>query len=440
MPSTRCSGKWLHRLFLDVSWCGFLALLLALPAAEAAAVGAPDPKGETRQSAAQLRAYLPVLLRHALFDLERERVNSLRRIRQLYQGYEESGDVSAAQISEMEKELLQVRIRRLRAEAAYEDALEQFKLRFDLPVERLRKMDEEALLPLVRHVRRFEEATTDLHVAISELKKIGDAVQPPKSREHIRRVFTASALVKDTRFRTEAVRRWADWERLSAADLRDRLSKTREEQRKLLASRDDLELRNQKVPEALLTQLADARREIDLARVEESLRVLEGPLQKGGRERFSRPVIDCASQLLMEAYTERFALAHSAWPALPPVRLKGVDLLTADKEQAERIATATLKGPAAVAARAKVRQLRTLASIHGHQQRLFEICFLRVESILDDLSRAKASPEAAIGRQLSALRSLHKAKAQLFTNWVDYQVARLDFYSDLQQTPPEGTK
>jgi hypothetical protein len=113
-----------------------------------------------------------------------------------------------------------------------------------------------------------------------------------------------------------------------------------------------------------------------------------------------------------------------------------------------------------LAGKKKVRQLRMLAKSYQIQPRLFALAFLRREIIRDaqympppsaplplppagQILSISLTPPSTMDnsafetpRVIDAHRSLSRAKQQLLQSWIDYQMVRLDLYSDLGLSPP----
>ncbi|MDW8243988.1 MAG: TolC family protein [Thermogemmata sp.] len=90
--------------------------------------------------------------------------------------------------------------------------------------------------------------------------------------------------------------------------------------------------------------------------------------------------------------------------------------------------------------RADIRQLRTLAELYRIQQRVVELAYSQVDNAQAVLlqppdPQARADPGSAAALTLQVLQtqsSLLSAQNQLFTLWVSYLTARMQFYLDLE--------
>src|SRR5262245_49530465 len=220
---------WRIELTKDTVSCGIVAVAGILIAAGISR--ADPPPTEPKQTQAQQREYLPVLLQRTLLENERESVRSLEDFFKLFEILREGGRVSDLQVAKVEQVLLQGRIRVVQRETDYRDALDQFKLRFDLTPERLQKIEESALLPLTRHLQRFEAIFTEHDTVRAELGKNADPEKASKLRALLRQFLTKSALVKDTRFSKQFDAQWGEWEKLK--DVEGPLRKYATERRQL---------------------------------------------------------------------------------------------------------------------------------------------------------------------------------------------------------------
>lgn len=94
--------------------------------------------------------------------------------------------------------------------------------------------------------------------------------------------------------------------------------------------------------------------------------------------------------------------------------------------------------------RAELRQLRVLAENYRIQQRAVELAYFQVENALDTFqappaptgaaaSISTAASAAALTQQLlNAQRSLPQAQNELLSTWINYQIARLQLYRDME--------
>lgn len=425
-----------------------VAASLAIAAPSAAN---PEPNTEPKLTPVPLRDYLPPLLLQTLLDNEREYVVTLERFLKLFEGLREGGLISSAHLNQVEREFLRARISVLQREKDYGNSLDQLKLRFEVKPEHLQKMEESALLPVKRHVRRIEEVFSDYEAVRGELSKWDSPELVPKLRAEMRRISNAAALVQGTSFQKELPRRWAACEKLSDKELQQLLQRQAEECRKLLVVRAELEGKGQSLNEADRRRLRELDSEIDMGSFERSLRSYESQpwkdLRDAGRRRVTefRSVASAFNLLLVQAYRERIDALREGWPKLSQVQVQKVNLLACAWEQAEQVVTTLVKKPdVAVTAKASLRQVRTLAETYRIQQRLFELSLVERQDGLDGWAPGLAPAEdnwkvdvdAAVRQLLEAERSSVRLRGQLLRTWIDYQIARLELFRDLGLESP----
>jgi hypothetical protein len=370
-------------------------------------------------------------------------------LHEVLKAYNEGGYISSGVVAEGERELLRSRVRTLRLETEYRDALDQFNLRFDAAAERLNEIEERSILPLTRHLRRFDEIGEEYKSAVADLERSAEPEKAAETRTLFRRCLTGCVLVKGTKFGEQFVAQWAEWEKL--ADLTGTLRNLEVERRELLTNLNVAEARGEAPQQATVRRLDEIRLRIDIGRLERSLRAHEGrpwEEEKDEARRLARRQVHLqelrgACQVLLTAALQDSLARHAkSWPDLAPVRLQGVDLLACDLERAERLVAATSEKREAAASRKKwARKVRELAEAYRIQRRLFEISFLQVRDALGLLATPPqpTSPHETValsGRLRESVLSLEKSKRELLTSWVEYQMARLDLYRELELTPP----
>jgi hypothetical protein len=446
----------------------------------------PDPNAQAKQESAQLRAYLPALLQKTLLEIEREEVAGLERLLKFFQAHVAGGTISQDQVDQIEQELLRGRIRVLQRETAYRDALDPFKLRFDAAPERLRKMEEATLLPLRRHLQRFEEITGGSAAILGQMEQQGDLEKAATLRAVLKESLTASA--KGTPFQQEILRRWAAWQGLGSSHDRAaqlllqlaglglagptglwaeppglavllspsssllRLEALRRERTDLKDGLEALRQQGQPVPPDQEERLRWLQLGIDLGMLEARLRAYEEqpwlreatpPEQWRSHASLFQRITFGLALVLSGAQEEQLRNWEKTWPAVPPVRLDGVDLLAGALEKAEQIVAARRPKPdEALAGKASLRQVRSLAQTYRIQQRALQLANVERERSLEEF-RAPAEPGASgetaarlTQRLLTAQGQSKRARTELFRTWINYQAARLDLYRDLGLPPP----
>ncbi len=430
-----------------------LSLLVGVGAAPAPGAGPPDAKRDGKRKPAPVQERLAALLQKALLDNEREHGKSLEALLKLFKAAREGGAFSLDHVREVERELLESRVRALHREAAYRDAVDRLGLRFDAGEKRLGKVEQEALLPLARHLRRLQDDFTAFQAVLDGLARPAAPEKAAKLRAKLRGIAASAAIVEGTTFRTELPRRWATWEKLSPKELAERLRKDAEERRKLLDARAAAEAEGGAPKKAEERRLRELAAEMELGQFEEALKLYEAePWRKLARAELRerqqgamlRTVLAHFIAVLGEASDQRLEAWRKTWPNLPPVVVEKLDLLACDREKAERAVAARFDRPeAAVAGKSKLRKVRALAEAYRLQQQLFELAHFQVQGPKDGLASpfprgpvGEAGSSALARRLLDAQRSLARARGQLLSTWVEHQMARLELYRDLRLAPP----
>jgi hypothetical protein len=440
-----------------------LALLLlgGSPATSPSAAGDADPKAETKQALAQLREYLPTLLQKGLLENERANLRRLEMYFRLNEGLKEGGDSSQDQLDLIEQDLLESRIAVLRRETSYEEDRDRFQLRFNAPARRLPEMEAQTL-PLEQQLGRYEDVRNNWDKANEQLARSYNQEDVRKTLSQVRMVLSTADLVKDTPFHKEFPGRLAAWENLSE-EQRSKLQRHYSRERRTLLEQMENDKQGGKQPgEKERLCLREIEMQGDLGDFLQALREYESQPWKKTQKPDTRlrqqiamfsVLRASAAGLLMEARNERLEDLRAKWPALPAVRLQGVDVLASDWNRAEQVAAALFKKPEGlVSGKSKIRRLRTLAATYLMERRLLELAYLRVQMVEDEQlvppAPAASAPDDPAGmskpfepvqRWLAAQRSWSRTKTKIWTTWIDYHMARLDLYRELDLTPPRCT-
>jgi dienelactone hydrolase len=445
------------------------------------APASPDnrrPQPEGGQAAALVTEFLPVLLKKALLENQRGYLTNLERILKLCVALEEGGDLTKFQVDQVDEELHQARISLLERETTYRDALDEYKLRFDLQTERMKQIEETALIPIMRQLPRFDEVINSFENAKDDISKKLDPDKPGTLRERVRSVVTTSALVKGTRFQDQIMGRWKALSELSEAKLKDQRRESDQEHTQLLDSQAEQKIAGKQLPEKQKRRLSELEFQIRLSDLERSLRRFESaPWKKFANEtqrdrelaRVFDDVLFACRVVLVEARNERLDLVEKSWPKLAEVRFRDVDLIVCDQRRAERLVSELSDKNAALAARRHLRRVRQLAESYPMQQRAVLLAFIGAEGAREALvapppprkpgkgegkhteggtealvapPRPDESPPQAHGPEaesrdlVGAQRALAQRKDQILTTWVGFQLARLKLYGALAISPP----
>jgi hypothetical protein len=296
---------------------------------------------------APVSGYLSTLLEAAQIRVDTFNIQKLDGFLKLAKGMMEGGDLSQLQVDQFEQALLRGRTALLNDQQDYLQTIDQLKLQLGLPPDLLIELDDTPFRPLNQQFQKYENLFNQYKATSDEPLRFGSPDMVAQVRDELRRIFTTSALVRGTPFRATIEARWGAWAKLSDDDLGKRLAQLREERRKLLDRKTDLETKNQALSATDQARLDTVEFEIDLGEFEKALRVYESqPWKKlpdadaqrrNQQGRFSE-VLQGFIIVLTQARNERMKQLHDEWPKLNRVCATGVDLLKGDLTDAEETA------------------------------------------------------------------------------------------------------
>jgi outer membrane protein TolC len=294
--------------------------------------------------AAPVSGYLTTILQASQMQVDEYNIAKLEQFLKLAQALEEGGEVSRLQVDQFEQQLLAGRTSLLTDQQQYLQSLDQFKLQLGVPTNLAIELDDSPFRPLTQQFRRYEDLFQEFTAAsTTEPDRFRD-LEPSKVRSELRRLFTSSALVRGTRFRTRIEASWGFWEKLSDIELQKLLASYSEERRRLLEKKTDLENKGQTLSAADQQRLSTLNFEIDLGLFERELReyesqpwrnVLNPEVRRRQQQAKFRYVQNRFILVLAEARNERLEQLRGTWPDLAKLCVNGVDLLKADLSDAE---------------------------------------------------------------------------------------------------------
>jgi hypothetical protein len=288
--------------------------------------------------------YLSTLLQAAQLRVDEYNIAKLDSFFKLAQAVQEGGDISQLQTDQFEQALLTGRSTLLTDQQQYLQNLDQFKIQLGLPTNLKIELDDTPFRPLNEQFQRYEDLFAEFTKASTDPLPFGTLELVPMVRRELRRIFTSSALVRGTRFRTQIETDWGAWEKLSADDLRKQLATYREERRKLQDKQADLQNQGQSLSEADQARLHVVSYQIDLGEFEQVLREYESQpwknladaqLRQRRQEALFRYVVNQFILVLAEPRSERILQLRKAWPDLARLCVNRVDLLKSDLDEAE---------------------------------------------------------------------------------------------------------
>ena len=294
--------------------------------------------------AAPVSGYLTTLLQAAQMRVDDYNIEKLEEFLRLGKAMQEGGDISQLQVDQFEQQVLGARTNLLTDQLQYLQSLDQFKLQLGLPTPMKIELDDTPFRPLNQQFQRYEDLFKEFDAASNEPLRFGAEDQVASARKELRRIFTSSAIVRGTNFRTQVETSWSVWEKLTPEQVRKQLAAHREERRRLLDKQADLETKGQELSSAEQQRLRKLNFEIDLGEFETILREYEGrpwanlidpTLRRRQQQLNYRYVVSAFILVLAEARNERVIQLRQTWPDLARLCVNGVDLLKADLGQAE---------------------------------------------------------------------------------------------------------
>jgi hypothetical protein len=331
-----------------------LALGTSLPSSLAFAVGTGPISTlaalgiASTDVAGQFRGYLPSLFREFDLAVDRKYVADLEVALRRFEGLEEGGQVAPLQVSQVRTSLLNARNAVLKDRQDTTNALDQFKLQLGIPANTPLILDDAPGRPMTRQLDRYYEVQGESEAAFNRVEA-QQGLAPAELRPFLRRLFTTDPLVRGTEFRTKVLPAWDALAKRGSEELEALLQKRKDERRRLLDRKTDLEMKGKGLSAADALQLRESGFELDLGGLEQTLREYEArpweKLPKDKREqrlrmqsaRF-RLTSYAAGNVLVYARNDRFDKVGTLWPEAPKARLGDVDLLTLPVEQAEELA------------------------------------------------------------------------------------------------------
>jgi hypothetical protein len=292
------------------------------------------------------RGYYPTLYRQLDMAVDQKYALDLERALLIFEGFQEGGQVSPLQVSQVQTSLLNARNAVLKDYQDKTNALDQFKLQLGIPINLPLVLDDTPGRQITRQFDRYYEVLAQADAAYKLVEKQRE-LPPEKLRPFLRRLFATDPVVRGTEFQKKLPPLWAKLSQAPKEYLRDRLEQLDKEKRKLLDLKTDLELKGQSLSPEQLRALDENAFEADLASLETVLREYEArPWQKLEKEkerraaqldRFRR-VSNAAVAVLVFARNERLEQVGTLWPGLPNACLDDFDMLNEPVEKAEDVA------------------------------------------------------------------------------------------------------
>jgi outer membrane protein TolC len=296
--------------------------------------------------AAPVSGYLTTLLQAAQMRVDEYNIEKLQGYLELARAMEEGGDISRLQVDQFEQQVLLRRTSLLTDQLQYLQSLDQFKLQLGLPTALPIELDDSPFRPLNRMFQRYEDLFRQFEAASREPLRFGTLDQVARVRAELLRLLTTAPIVQGTPFRTKIEPSWRAWEQLSADQLQQRLTRFRDERRRLLGEKADLESQGKNLSAAGERRLLELEFEIDLGEFESVLRdyesqpwknVADADARRRQQQARFRYVVNAFILVMAEARNERVEQLRTQWPDLARLCVNGVDLLKADLDEAQAV-------------------------------------------------------------------------------------------------------
>jgi hypothetical protein len=299
--------------------------------------------------------FLPLNLQAAVIANQRRNVAALEAFLQQYRAFEEGGQQSGLQVSQVEQQLVGSRTQLLGTAGGgggvggggggggirgYLDTLDNFKLQLGLPLTVGLDLDQTPLKPIRDQLGRFDDLYAQARALADEARQFDPAAPPAEFRARWRRLLTETPLVRGTQFARDLPGRWEAWQRLTNDELVRRLADLADERRGLLDRRADLQARGRPEPEADTRRVNRLTADLDLGAFERAVRAYEAaaPRKDAGADALRaaafRDAFNGFYQLVLEGRNERLAGIRREWPRLPAAVVNGVDLLAVPLDDA----------------------------------------------------------------------------------------------------------
>ncbi len=294
--------------------------------------------------------YLNTMLQKVQVYIDQENIDVLSNIVLRYRGLLEGDLVAPLQVQQVEQQLLTGRFTLLTDQADYPEVLNAFKLAIGAPMRLQIDMDDSEVQPLLKQFRKARAIGDSEQAALDEASALLPLENAPRLRAELLRLFRTSALVRGTPFREQIAGRWAELEKLSDADLRNRLEALHKDAQKMLDAQTELQRQDQLPSAEDQARLKAINAQLDLGNLERNLRLYEAeyvsmgkpkpPAPGAERKRFSafQAVVYSWQKVLVEARDYKWAAVRTSWPELPRACVNGVDLVHDDVIRAEATA------------------------------------------------------------------------------------------------------
>jgi outer membrane protein TolC len=287
--------------------------------------------------------YLSTLFRECDLAVDKKYVAELEKALRIYEGYQEGGQFSPLQVDQVRSTLLQAQNTVLVDIQNVTNAVDQFKVLLGMPANTPLILDDAPARPITRQYDRYYEVITDSDAAYKRVEA-QENLAPEKVRALLMDIYTKDQLVRGTSFPTFITSSWEAMRKATDAELTKRLKQLRDERRRLLDRKTDVELKGGSLSEQETTSLRNAEIEADVAALEQLLRRYEAKpwmafakeeLRRQDRLKLFRLVAYSAEIVLVWARNERFQNVGKLWPERATALLGDLDLSIAEANKAQ---------------------------------------------------------------------------------------------------------
>jgi hypothetical protein len=294
-------------------------------------------------------SFLSTLYRECDMAADKKLVLDLERALRIYEGYQEGGQFSPLQVDQVRSTLLTAQNTVLTDQQFVTNAVDQFKLILGMPANTPLILDDTPCRGITRQLDRYYAVILDSDAAYKKVEA-QEELPPEKLRSFLEQLYRHDRLVQGTEARKKIPAIWNTWVKMTDAAIKERLSKLRDERRRLFDLKTDLALRGEAMPEKDAQRLVDSEIEADMGALEQEMRKYEArkwlkeakpELRTVERIKQFRMVAYQAEVALVWARNERFEAVFKLWPELPKAPLPcrpDVDLSTAEVQMAQQLA------------------------------------------------------------------------------------------------------
>jgi hypothetical protein len=295
------------------------------------------------------QGYLSTIMERANLVNFYKNIQALQRFLRLFEVFLDGGLAQQVQKGQVEQQLLASYETVLGQHVSYRVSLDQLKQQLGLPLTIPLELDPSPLQPMITINEAYEKVSIDAERVVYNGLRYGQSVTPQEMRQRLRRLFERTPLLRGTKTRERISQLLPVWEKLGQGQQwLARQDTLLARIRKLEAERDRLGREQGKrpgepIPEAIQRRLAEINFDLDVGRYEYYLSIYEREGWKTKKTELEQ-LRDKAQEYArvyrsLLGVTDHAVIEHlndlkNQWPALPPLRAEGLDLLSAKEDEA----------------------------------------------------------------------------------------------------------